>query len=61
MKNITSVLLISALAFNQSCTTMKNTDTKQEVPAPDASLYSNPYIKKSKIQYEAPEFDKIKN
>lgn len=61
MKNISSVLLISALAFNQSCTTMKQTDTKQELPAPDPSLSSNPFMKKSKLQYEAPEFDKIKN
>ncbi|MDQ0595630.1 peptidyl-dipeptidase Dcp [Chryseobacterium ginsenosidimutans] len=61
MKKISSVLLISALAFNQSCTTMKSTDTQQEVPLPDASLSSNPFMKKSKLQYEAPEFDKIKN
>ena len=61
MKNITSVLLISALAFNYSCTTMKKADNQQEVPSPDASLSSNPFMKKSKLQYEAPEFDKIKN
>ncbi|MCQ9637084.1 M3 family metallopeptidase [Chryseobacterium sp. WG23] len=61
MKNISSVLLISALAFNQSYTTMKQTDTQQELPAPDPSLSSNPFMKKSKLQYEAPEFDKIKN
>lgn len=61
MKKISSVLLISALAFNQSCTTMKSTDTQQELPSPDASLSSNPFMKKSKLQYEAPEFDKIKN
>lgn len=61
MKKISSVLLISALAFNQSCTTMKNTDTGKEIPVPDASLASNPLMKKSKLQYEAPEFDKIKN
>ncbi|CAI8917842.1 M3 family metallopeptidase [Chryseobacterium sp. IT-36CA2] len=61
MKNISSVLLISALAFNQSCTTMKQTDIQQEIPAPDPSLSSNPFMKKSKLQYEAPEFDKIKN
>ncbi|MBV8326453.1 M3 family metallopeptidase [Chryseobacterium sp.] len=61
MKNISSVLLISALAFNQSCTTMKKTDIQQELPAPDPSLSSNPFMKKSKLQYEAPEFDKIKN
>ncbi|ASW74756.1 dipeptidyl carboxypeptidase II [Chryseobacterium piperi] len=61
MKNITSVLLISALAFNYSCTTMKKNDTQQEIPTPDPSLSSNPFMKKSKLQYEAPEFDKIKN
>lgn len=61
MKNISSVLLISALAFNQSCTTMKQTDIQQELPTPDPSLSSNPFMKKSKLQYEAPEFDKIKN
>ncbi|AZA47169.1 M3 family peptidase [Chryseobacterium carnipullorum] len=61
MKNISSVLLISALALNQSCTTMKKTDTQQEVPVTDPSLSSNPFMKKSKLQYEAPEFDKIKN
>lgn len=60
MKNISSALLISALAFNYSCTTMKTTD-KQEIPVPDSSLSSNPFMKKSKLQYEAPEFDKIKD
>ncbi|WP_294199687.1 M3 family metallopeptidase [uncultured Chryseobacterium sp.] len=61
MKKISSVLLISALAFNQSCTTMKTTDNTQEIPVPDASLSSNPLMRKSSLQYEAPEFDKIKN
>lgn len=61
MKNISSALLISALAFNYSCITMKTNDVKQEIPVPDASLSSNPFMKKSKLQYEAPEFDKIKN
>lgn len=61
MKNISSVLLISALAFNYSCTTMKKNDTQQEIPVPDSSLSSNPFMKKSRLQYEAPEFDKIKD
>lgn len=61
MKNISSALLISALAFNYSCTTMKTTDIKQEILVPDSSLSSNPFMKKSKLQYEAPEFDKIKD
>jgi len=61
MKNISSALLISALAFNYSCTTMKTNDIRQEIPVPDSSLSSNPFMKKSKLQYEAPEFDKIKD
>ncbi|WP_312341800.1 M3 family metallopeptidase [Chryseobacterium binzhouense] len=61
IKNISSALLISALAFNYSCTTMRTPDTQKEIPVPDASLSSNPLMKKSKLQYEAPEFDKIKD
>ncbi len=62
MKNITSVLLISSLALNTACSTMKTTDqTSSEIPAADASLSSNPFMKKSSLQYQAPEFDKIKD
>lgn len=62
MKNITSVLLISSLAFNSSCTTMTKTETSNtEIPFPDASLANNPFMKKSTLQYQAPEFDKIKD
>ncbi|MGZ5263099.1 MAG: M3 family metallopeptidase [Kaistella sp.] len=62
MKNITSALIISSLALNTACTTMKTTDsTTTEIPAPDASLSSNPFMKKSALQYLAPEFDKIKD
>ena len=62
MKNITSVLLISSLAINTACSTMKTTDsTTTEIPVPDASLASNPFMKKSALQYQAPEFDKIKD
>ena len=62
MKNITSVLLISSLAMNTACTTMKNAEAQStEIPAPDASLATNPFMKKSSLQYQAPEFDKIKD
>jgi len=40
---------------------MRTPDTQKEIPVPDASLSSNPLMKKSKLQYEAPEFDKIKD
>lgn len=62
MKNITSVLLISSLAFNSSCTTMTKPETSNtEIPVPDASLANNPFMKKSTLQYQAPEFDKIRD
>ena len=62
MKNITSVLLISTLAASTACTTMKTTDTSTtEIPAPDASLANNPFMKKSSLQYQAPEFNNIKD
>ncbi len=62
MKNITSVLLISSLALNTACSTMKTTEnTTSEIPVPDANLAGNPFMKKSSLQYQAPEFDKIKD
>ncbi len=61
MKNIASLFLFSTLAFT-SCSTMKTTEQQtQEIPAPDASLATNPFMKKSTLQYQAPEFDKIKD
>lgn len=48
--------------MNTACTTMKNTDSQStEIPVPDASLATNPFMKKSSLQYQAPEFDKIKD
>lgn len=62
MKNIAAIFLFSAVALSTTaCTTMKNTETKTEVPAIDATLASNPFMHKSPLQYEAPEFDKIKD
>ncbi len=62
MKNITSVFLISSLAMTTACTTMNTTNTNSmEMPVPDASLSSNPFMKKSTLQYQAPEFDKIRD
>ena len=60
MKNITSIVLISTLGLNIACTSMKNTETQQETIV-DAALANNPFMKKSALQYQAPEFDKIKD
>ena len=60
MKNITSIVLISTLSLNIACTSMKNTEAKQDQIV-DATLANNPFMKKSSLQYQAPEFDKIKD
>ena len=60
MKNITSVMLISTLSLNIACTSMKNTEPQQETIV-DATLANNPFMTKSTLQYQAPEFDKIKD
>ena len=63
MKNITSLFLISSLAVLSACSTMSNTENNKttETPVADASLAGNPFMKKSTLQYQAPEFDKIKD
>ena len=63
MKNITSLFFLSALGFGiTSCSTMKNTETSAtESVAVSPEMASNPFMTKSKLQYQAPEFDKIKN
>ena len=62
MKNITSVFLILSLAMTTACTTMKTTEnTATEIPGSDATMANNPFMKKSTLQYQAPEFDKIKD
>jgi len=63
MKNITPVILISAIFLNAcSANAVKNTENQKDMPLQvDASLSQNPLMKKSTLQYEAPEFDKIKD
>ena len=60
MKHITSVLLLSSLGLNVACTSLKTTNMNSNVKS-DATMASNPFMKKSSLQYEAPEFDKIKD
>lgn len=62
MKNITPALLIATF-FLHSCTTAVNTTTQnqKDMTVIDEVLAQNPFMKKSTLQYEAPEFDKIKN
>lgn len=61
MKNIATYFLISTLVINSACTTMKKPETQSEIKTDDGAMANNPFMKKSKLQYEAPEFDKIKD
>ncbi len=60
MKNITSVFLLSSMAIITACTSMNNDKSKQPEIV-DTTLAQNPLMRKSTLQYEAPEFDKIKD
>ncbi|MHA3043903.1 M3 family metallopeptidase [Riemerella anatipestifer] len=58
MKNIASVLLYGSVGLSAvACTTMEKTKTTADIPVPAG----NPFLEKSKLQYQAPEFDKIKD
>ncbi|ADQ81476.1 M3 family metallopeptidase [Riemerella anatipestifer] len=58
MKNIASVLLYGSAGLSAvACTTMEKTKTSADIPVPAG----NPFLEKSKLQYQAPEFDKIKD
>lgn len=59
-KNFLSLFLISTLLLNTGCNTMKTNSAASE-PVVNATLASNPFMKKSSLQYQAPEFDKIKD
>lgn len=61
MKNIASYFLLSTLVINSACTTMKKPENQTEIKVNDSEMANNPFMKKSKLQYEAPEFDKIKD
>ncbi len=63
MKNVTSSLLIAAVFLNSCTTAIKTTsENTQNMPVQISdALSKNPFMKKSTLQYEAPEFDKIKD
>ena len=62
MKGITPAVLVAALFFNSCATTSKTAKTKtNKMTATQESKQSeNPLMRKSSLQFEAPEFDKIK-
>lgn len=60
MKNITSAVFIAALFLNSCSTTQPTISDKMEIQIP-AELAQNPFMRKSPLQYQTPEFDKIKN
>lgn len=60
-KSIAALFFAGALALNTQCTTVKNSETSHNAPVADASLASNPFMKKSTLQYQTPQFDQIKD
>lgn len=63
MKNIAALFLLSSLALTTACTSQNTMQTNEPKPIPQAqgALASNPLLQRSTLQYQAPEFDKIKN
>lgn len=57
MKNVTPILLLSATIATGTCTTVNAQDMPMKTTT---KLQENPLLKKSTLQYFAPEFDKIK-
>ena len=60
MKNIKTSLLITFLAFNTG-NIMINAQQKKTAASTEKAMNNNPFLKKSTLQYQAPEFDKIKD
>jgi len=60
MKNITSAIAIAAFFF-QSCSSTTSITTKNQDMSVHDLHSQNPLMQKSSLQYEAPQFDKIKN
>ena len=62
MKKVTTLALISLGIFAFAQTTSKKMNNKtQKVTALPAALQGNPLLRPSSLQYQAPEFDKIKD
>lgn len=62
MKGITPAVLVAALFFNSCATTPKTAKTKTNkmTATQESKQNENPLMRKSSLQFEAPEFDKIK-
>lgn len=62
MKGITPAVLVAALFFNSCATTSKTAKTKTDkmTATQESKQSENPLMRKSSLQFEAPEFDKIK-
>lgn len=63
MKYITSTALIAALFFGTDAVAQKKSTNKKTMSARTikAKPFDNPLFRKSKLQFQTPEFDKIKN
>ncbi len=60
MKEIKTTLLVTFIAFGAG-NMMINAQQKKASAITEKSMKDNPFLKKSPLQYQAPEFDKIKD
>ena len=60
MKRIKTSLLITFIAFSTG-NMMINAQQKKNTATTEKAMNNNPFLKKSTLQYQAPEFDKIKD
>ena len=60
MKKIKTSLLVAFIAFNTS-NMMINAQQKKTTATTEKAMNNNPFLIKSTLQYQAPEFDKIKD
>lgn len=61
MKNITSVVFIASIFLNPCMAQVKPKENNTKMSVNNDLLSQNPLMRKSTLQYEAPEFDKIKD
>lgn len=60
-RTITTIALLSASLFITNCSTMNTPKTHEEIISLPADFAKNPFAQKSKLQYQTPDFSKIKD
>ena len=61
MNNLKTAVLVSIVGIAATSCNMNNTNNADPTSIDSAAVVNNPFFKKSNLQYQAPEFDKIKD